>query len=150
MRLPENWQASVIQLLAIPGMLVAYYLLLYHNGVLFTTCGVSELFDCGQVSGPGSPYSSIGPIPIALLGMLGYSAIFLVVWLQDWSDFISDNLPELVLGLVGLAFLFSLGLTLMELLVIHAFCQFCLYSSAIVLVMFVLAISLLLSRRNAP
>lgn len=150
MTLPKNWQALVIQLLAVPGMLLAYYLLLYHNGVLFTSCTVNEFFDCGQVSGPGSPYSSIGPIPVALLGLLGYGSLFLVVWLANWSETIEEYLPELMAGLVGLAFLFTLGLTLLELLVIHAFCQFCLYSAAIVLLMLILAISLLLSSRREP
>lgn len=148
MNIPEKWQALVIQLLAVPGMLVAYYLLLYHNGVLFTTCTVNDFFDCGQVSGPGSPYSSIGPIPVALIGLLGYVAIFLIVWLGNWSSYIDDYLPELLAGLVGLAFLFTLGLTGLELVVIHAFCQYCLYSAAIVLVMLVLAISLLVSQRR--
>jgi uncharacterized membrane protein len=148
MNIPEKWQALVIQLLAVPGMLVAYYLLLYHNGVLFTTCTVNDFFDCGQVSGPGSPYSSIGPIPVALIGLLGYAAIFLVVWLGNWSSTIDDYLPELLAGLVGLACLFTLGLTGLELVVIHAFCQYCLYSAAIVLVMLVLAISLLVSQRR--
>lgn len=148
MNLPKNWQALIIQLLAVPGTLVAYYLLLYHNGVLFTTCTVNDFFDCGQVSGPGSPYSSIGPVPVALIGLLGYGAIFLVVWLSNWSGPIDEYLPELLTGLVGLAFIFTLGLTLLELAVIHAFCQYCLYSAAIVLVMFILAISFLVSQRR--
>lgn len=148
MNLPKNWQALVIQLLTVPGTLVAYYLLLYHNGVLFTTCTVNDFFDCGQVSGPGSPYSSIGPIPVALIGLLGFVAIFLVVWLSNWSSSIDEYLPELLAGLVGLAFIFTLGLTVLELAVIHAFCQYCLYSAAIVLVMFVLAISFIISQRR--
>ncbi len=148
MKIPREWQALVIQLLAVPGMLVAYYLLLYHNGVLFTTCGVNDWFDCGQVSGPGSPYSAIGPIPVALIGLIGYAAIFLSVWLREWIALIEDYLPELLFGLVGLAFLFSLGLTALEILVIHAFCQFCLISGGIILVMFALAISLLVSARR--
>jgi uncharacterized membrane protein len=141
MVLPENWQARLIQLLAVPGIMVAYYLLLFHSGSLFTTCTVNDWFDCGQVSGPGAPYSSIGPIPVALLGLLGYALIFLVVWLKDWIHLIEDYLPELVFGIVGLAFLFTLGLTALELLVINAFCQYCLYSAAIVTIMFILAIS---------
>jgi uncharacterized membrane protein len=141
MVLPENWQARLIQLLAVPGIIVAYYLLLFHSGSLFTTCTVNDWFDCGQVSGPGAPYSSIGPIPVALLGLLGYALIFLVVWLKDWIHLIEDYLPELVFGIVGLAFLFTLGLTALELLVINAFCQYCLYSAAIVTIMFILAIS---------
>jgi len=123
-------------------------LLLFHSGSLFTTCSVNEWFDCGQVSGPESPYSSIGPVPVALLGLLGYASIFIVVWLQEWIPLVEDNLPELVVGLVSLAFLFTLGLTALELFVIHAFCQYCLYSAAIVTVMFILAISYVLSSRR--
>lgn len=148
MNLPDKWQALVIQLLAVPGMLLAYYLLLYHNGVLFTSCTVNDFFDCGQVSGPGSPYSSIGPIPVALIGLIGYMTIFLVVWLGNWSELIDDYIPELLVGLTGLALLFTLGLTALEAFVIHAFCQFCLYSAAIILVMFALALSLLISQRR--
>ena len=150
MAVPKDWPLRVIQLLAVPGMLVAYYLYLYHSGSLFTTCTVNDFFDCGQVSGPGSPYASIGPIPVALIGLVGYATIFLVIWLKDWIGFISDNLPELVMGLVGLAFLFTLGLTALEMFVIHAFCQYCLYSAAIVLTMLVLALYHLFRRnRNA-
>jgi len=150
MSLPKDWPVRVIQLLAVPGMLVAYYLYLFHSGSLFTTCTVNDIFDCGQVSGPGSPYSSIGPIPVALIGLLGYAVIFLMVWVRDWFSVIADNLPELIFGVVGLAFLFTLGLTLLELLVIHAFCQYCLYSAVIILIMFILAILYLVgSRREA-
>ncbi|MFN2171949.1 MAG: vitamin K epoxide reductase family protein [Candidatus Promineifilaceae bacterium] len=148
MQIPNRWQALLIQLLAVPGMLVAYYLFLYHRGVLFTNCTINEIFDCGQVSGPGAAYSSIGPIPVALIGLIGYATIFLVVWLGNWSELIDDYLPELLMGLVGLAFLFTIGLTSLEIFVIHAICQFCLYSAIIVLLMFVLALSLAFSRRQ--
>lgn len=150
MTLQKDWPVRIIQLLAVPGMLVAYYLYLFHSGSLFTTCTVNDLFDCGQVSGPGSPYSSIGPIPVALIGLIGYAAIFLLVWLRDWINLIEDNLPELIIGVVGLAFLFTLGLTLLEMFVIHAFCQYCLYSAAIILIMFILAIIYLVGSRKQP
>lgn len=146
--IPKGWQAHAIQLLAVPGTLVAYYLYLFHEGVLFTTCTVNEFFDCGQVSGPSSPYASIGPIPVALIGLIGYGIIFLIVWLKEWIPFIGDNLAELLIGVVGLAFLFTVGLTALELFVIHAFCQYCLYSAFIVLIMFTLAVSYLLSQNK--
>ncbi|MDX1413023.1 MAG: vitamin K epoxide reductase family protein [Candidatus Promineifilaceae bacterium] len=148
MAVPKDWQARFIQLLSVPGMLVAYYLLLYHSGSLFTTCTVNEWFDCGQVSGPASPYASIGPIPVALIGVMGYGSIFLVIWLKEWISFVKDYLPELLAGIIGIAFLFTLGLTVLELLVIHAFCQFCLYSAAIVTAMFILAVSYMISSRR--
>ena len=61
---------------------------------------------------------------------------------------IAENLPELLAGIVGLAFLLTLGLTGLELFVIHAFCQYCLYSAVIVIVMFILAISIIFKSRK--
>jgi uncharacterized membrane protein len=148
MTVPKDWPLRIIQLLALPGILVAFYLYLYHSGSLFSTCTINEFFDCGQVSGPGSPYASIGPIPVALIGLVGYVTIFFVVWIQDWVEIVAENLPELMMGIVSLAFLFTLGLTALELFVIHAFCQYCLYSAAIILVMFLLAIVQLIRSRK--
>jgi uncharacterized membrane protein len=139
-RLPEDWPIRVIQLLAVPGMMVAFYLLLFHNGNLINACTASGWDDCGQVSGPDAPYSSIGPIPVALIGLAGYVAIFLVAWLADWWLWLDENLPELMVALTGLAFLFSLGLTALELFVIEAICRYCVVSAVIVTIMFVLAI----------
>jgi hypothetical protein len=35
---PADWQVRLIQLLAIPGLIIAFYLLLYHNGNLVSVC----------------------------------------------------------------------------------------------------------------
>ncbi len=139
----ENWQARVIQLLAVPGLLLAFYLLLYHNGIIPDICHASGWEDCGLVSGPNATYSAIGPIPVALIGFIGYALIFLVTWLAPWSDLVDRYQPELLLGLTGLAFVFTLGLTGLEVFVIHAFCRFCLISAAIITVMLILAVSFL-------
>jgi uncharacterized membrane protein len=144
----RDWQARLIQLLAVPGILVAYYLLLYHNGQVVLLCGEGGWDDCGRVSGPGAPYAAVGPMPVALIGLIGYGLLFLVVWLQDWLPVVDGNLPELLAGLTGLAFFFTLVLTGLELFVIHAFCRYCLVSAAIVTVMFGLAVSYLLSSRR--
>jgi uncharacterized membrane protein len=82
---------------------------------------------------------------VALIGLLGYAAIFLVVWLKDWLPIIEDNLPELLVGLTGFALLFSLGLTALELFVIHAVCRYCVISAGLIVIMFGLAISYLRS-----
>ena len=142
---PEDWQIRLIQLLAIPGLVVAFYLLLFHNGNLVNACTASGWDDCGKVSGPDAPYSSIGPIPVALIGLVGYATIFLLSWLKDWWPLLDDYSPELMVGLTGFAFLFSLLLTALELFVINAICRFCVVSAVIVTIMFVLAISYLRS-----
>jgi len=139
-RWPEDWPILIIQLLAVPGMMVAFYLLLYHNGDLIGACSASGWDDCGQVSGPGAKYAAIGPIPVALIGLAGYAAIFLAVWLANWWSWIDENIPELMIVLTGLAFLFSLGLTVLEIFVIGAICRYCVVSAIIVTVMFVLAL----------
>jgi len=142
MRLPEAWQLRLIQLLAVPGIALAHYLLLFHQGKLFLTCEPG-IWDCGLVSAPDAPYASIGPVPVAFIGLAGYVAIFLVIWLRAWLPKLDDYMPELMLGLTGLAFLFSLGLTALEAFVIHAFCQYCVVSAVIVTLMFGLSISYL-------
>jgi uncharacterized membrane protein len=138
--LPDDWQVRLIQLLAVPGLLLAFYLLLYHEGKLVDVCTASGWDDCGKVSGPDAPYSSIGSIPVALIGLVGYAALFLVVWLKNWLAPVEDYLPELLVGLTAVAFLFSVGLTGLELLVIHAICRFCVVSAVIITVMFGLAL----------
>jgi uncharacterized membrane protein len=142
-RWPEGWQVRLIQLLAVPGMLLAFYLLLYHDGKLVEVCTAGGWNDCGKVSGPGAPYSAIGPVPVALIGLLGYATLFLLAWLKDWLAVVEDYLPELLVGLSAVAFLFSLGLTGLELFVIHAICRYCVVSAVIISLIFVLSIDYL-------
>ena len=138
-----DWQLRIIQALAVPGMLVAFYLLLYHNGNLIAACSGSGWDDCGAVSGPGAPYADIGGIPVALIGLLGYALIFSAVWLRDWLPALDDNLPEILIGLTGLAFGITAVLTALEAFVIHAFCRYCLVSAGIITIMLILSISFL-------
>lgn len=138
----QDWQVRVIQLLAVAGLLVAFYLLLFHNGVLVAGCTDTGWDDCGSVSGPDAPYASIGPVPVALIGLIGYAVIFLVTWLKDWSP-VRDYLPEILVGLTVFSFAFMLFLTGLELVVIHAFCRYCLVSAGFVTIMLILSISYL-------
>jgi vitamin-K-epoxide reductase (warfarin-sensitive) len=143
MVLRPGWQVSLIQLLAVPGLLLSFFLYLFHEDLLVAACVPGGWDDCGAVSGPGAPYASVGPIPVAAIGFAGYAAIFLVAWLRDWSDTIAAYLPELLVGLTGIAVLFTTYLTALEIFVIHAVCRYCLVSAAIILVMLILSISYL-------
>lgn len=147
--IPDKWQVRLIQLLTVPGLLVAFYLLLYHNGVLVASCKVGGWEDCGLVSGPNAPYASLGPIPVALIGLVGYATLFLLTWLPAWLPPLRRYLPELLVGVTGLALLFTLGLTALELFVIHAVCRYCLVSAAIIVAMFALAVSYLIATNRA-
>lgn len=143
----EDWQLRLIQLLSVPGMLLAYYLYLFHEGVLIVGCKVGSIFDCGTVSGPGAQYASIGPVSVAFIGLTGYAVIFLLVWLRDWENPLMDYLPEIMIAVTGFALLFTLGLTALELFVIHAFCQYCVISAVFVVILFGLAVSYLRSAK---
>lgn len=145
----QDWQLRVIQPIAVLGLLVAHYLLLFHNGVLLSGCTGSGWDDCGAVSGPGAPYASVGPIPVALIGLVGYAVIFALTWLKDWSPLREGYLPELLVGAAGFGFLFTLVLTGLEAFVIHAFCRYCLVSAVLITIILVLAISYLRSKQSA-
>jgi uncharacterized membrane protein len=143
---PQDWQLRLIQLLAIPGLIVAFYLLLFHSGELNGACSVSGWDDCGQVSGPNAPYSAIGPVPVALIGLVGYSVLFLLTWLNGWHTRLNDVMPELLVALTALAFVFSLGLTALEIFVLQAICRYCIISAVLVTAMFALSVSYLRSQ----
>lgn len=145
----EDWPVGLIQLLAVPGLLLSFFLWLYHEEMLVGACVPSGWDDCGQVSGPGAPYASVGPIPVAALGFAGYALIFLLAWLRDWSATLDDYLPELLVGLTGIAFLFTAYLTALELFVIHAICRYCVVSALIVTVQLILALVYLLRRNRS-
>ncbi len=139
----EDWQIRIIQILSVAGLLLAFFLYLYHDGSLVGVCSASGWDDCGQVSGPDARYSAIGPIPVALIGLLGYVFIYLLTWLRDWLPIVDDYLPEVMVGTTGLAFLFTLWLTGLEIFVIHAICRYCVISAIVITIMFVLSISYL-------
>ncbi len=141
----DKWQLRIIQLFSVAGIVVAFYLLLFHKGSLISACTTNTWFDCGEVSGPGAPYASIGPIPVALIGLIGYIAIFLAIWLDDWIPLLSDYLPEIMIGMTSLALVFTLYLTALEFFMIHAFCQYCVVSAIFIVIMFGLSISYLRS-----
>lgn len=137
----QDWQLRSIQIISVLGLLTAQYLYLFHEGVLIVSCTGSGWDDCGAVSGPTAPYSAIGPIPVALIGLIGYAFIFLLTWLKDWEPLAESYLPELLLGAASLALLFTIGLTALEAFVIHAFCRYCLLSALFVSIIFILALS---------
>lgn len=147
-RFPTDWPVHIIQLLAVVGMLISFYLYLYHANVVDLSCANNAFFDCSRVSGPTSPYSVIGELPVALIGLLGYGVIFLVTWLRLlWS--LVDRLAALtLLALTGIGLLFTVYLKVLELTVIHAICEYCLYSAVVMAVMFGLALYYFRQRRR--
>ncbi len=67
-----------------------------------------------------SSYSEIGPIPVALLGLIGYVLILVSLFVRG------DVGRALTFMLTLSGFAFSLYLTYLEVFVIDAICQWCL------------------------
>lgn len=123
---------SLIGILA--GLGIAVYLLIVHYRDDLLVCGVGG--DCHAVQ--QSSYATIGPIPVALLGVLLMGAL-LVLWLARYVR------PEQAFAATSLSFAFLLAgvvsegyLTYLEIWVIEAICQWCV-AFAIVLVLLLVA-----------
>lgn len=144
-----DWHIRIIQLLAVPGLLISFYLWLFHNGNLVAVCAPSGWDDCGLVSGPDAPFSSVGPVPVAAIGFAGYAVIFGLIWVREWIGLVEAFLPEMLVGVTTVALLFTLYLTGLELFVIHAFCRYCIVSGIIVLIMFLLSLVYLREQNTA-
>jgi uncharacterized membrane protein len=108
------------------GLIVSGYLAYVEMTQVKAVCG--PVGECNIVQ--SSPYAQIAGIPIAVLGLFFYLTV-IALWLLQRVD----NMRRLVLwALVGLTIfgtLFSLYLTLLELLVIGAICMWCLTSAVV-------------------
>lgn len=118
----------VVAALALTGTFVAAYLLLYKLGVFGTIiCG-----DSGCETVQASPWAYFLGIPVAGWGLAGYLAIFVTAFLGTQPRFAADRRVAIaLLGLTGVAFLFSVYLSVLEEFVIGAWCQWCIVSAVI-------------------
>lgn len=128
---PRN--RMILAILSLLGLLVSLYMLAYAVGLTGSViCGIG---DCEAVQ--SSPYSRIGPFPVAGFGVAGYLTLMALSLLGLQSPFYRAGwIPPLLLagGIIGLAF--SVYLTYLEAFVIRAWCQWCVSSAVIMLLAF--------------
>jgi uncharacterized membrane protein len=134
-----TWRLWGISVLALIGLGVAGYLTYekFSGGGLICWGGSQ---DCEAVQ--NSPYSQVGPIPVAVLGLIGYLVFLVVTALQIRTSSLEARrlLAGVNFGLALGAFLYSVYLTYLELFVIYAICTWCVISAVLVLFILVLAI----------
>jgi uncharacterized membrane protein len=121
----KDWSLPALAFL---GLAVSLYLFYVQITPSEAVCG--PVGDCNTVS--ASPYARLfGVIPIGLLGIVGYAAIFFA-WLGASSSgrVIPTYASWALLGMAFLATVFSLYLTFLEAFVIRAVCMWCLLSAA--------------------
>jgi uncharacterized membrane protein len=134
--------------LALVGLLVSTYLLLYKIGVVGTLRCVGG-GGCERVN--TSRWSSFLGLPVAAFGVAGYVLLLGIAMYGLGSD--RAGRPEATRWLAALSALglfFSFYLLALELFVIHAVCLWCTVSGVTILAIFVLSAGALRKPSRAP
>jgi uncharacterized membrane protein len=122
-----------IALLSLLGLADSLYLTVEHVTGQSVRCTI--VAGCSEVL--SSSYATVASgIPLAAVGAAAYFTVFSLATLAIFGYRIAG---KLLAPLTGLMVLVSLWLIYLQAFVIHAFCQFCLLSAAITIVMFVIA-----------
>ena len=111
----------LVALLALMGVVVASLALHVHYSTETEPCSINEKWDCGIVN--HSPYAVIGPVPVAAIGIAGYTAMLVLALARR---------KKLVLAAALVALAFSLYLTHIEKDVLLVWCVYCVTSLGIV------------------
>ena len=117
-----NWLIGLLLLSALVGFSDASFLTGKYYAGEIPPCGAAG---CEEVL--TSQYATVGPIPIALLGVIYYLAVF-ILFFHFWT---SGKVSSLKLGVFisAVGFLISLSLIYLQLFVIEAICLYCLISA---------------------
>lgn len=123
-----------VSLLALVGLFVSVYLLLYHMGFYgVLACGAGS---CEAVQ--ASKYAKFLGISVPAWGVAFYGAVFMLALVQQ-AGREETSLPGRLLALAALGGLgFSIYLTAIELFVLHAVCMWCVVSAILAVGIFLL------------
>jgi uncharacterized membrane protein len=134
----EGLILRLILVLSLIGIALSGFLTYAHYNVASLPPGICPGDGCSDVW--TSEYATILGIPVAVLGLLGYIALFGLSYLRlYYRDLeIVENFPTymLIFAIVGGAF--SIYLTAIEFFVIHAVCDYCF--SAFIVMMVILGL----------
>jgi len=132
----EKRLSQLAILLTIIGLLVSIYMTIYKITSNDSMCIGSG--DCKTVN--ASRYAEVYGIPVAVLGVVGYSAILAVLLLERKPGFFQQNGSLLFFGLSLTGFLFSLYLIFVEVALIKAYCPFCITSQTVMTIIFIISV----------
>jgi uncharacterized membrane protein len=130
----------IIACVALVGLADAIYLTVQHVTGQSVRCTIVS--GCSEVL--SSSYASFNGIPLALIGAIAYFTVFSLAILAAFSY---PLVRKLLVVAVGLMFLTTLWLLYLQAFVIGHFCQFCLLSAAVTIVL--TALMIIVSRRTA-
>lgn len=132
-------------MLALAGIFVALYLLLYKLGIIGElSCSVGS---CETVN--SSKWAKFLGLPVAGWGVAWYVGTFVLALVSTGERYADSPLISLVLlGNAAVGWVFSLYLTWLELFRIHAICQWCVISAIIVTIIFFICVADYLESRR--
>lgn len=133
------WSYLIAALVSLVGLADALYLTVEHLTGQSLRCTI--ISGCSEVL--SSSYAQIGSIPLAAVGAFAYFTVFSLAILAAFG-YRFVRLP--LAALVALMFLTTLWLLYLQAFVIRHFCQYCLLSAAVTIVLTVLV--LIAHRRN--
>jgi uncharacterized membrane protein len=120
-------------LLSLFGLADAVYLTIEHVTGQSVRCTI--VAGCSEVL--SSSYAVVGGVPLAAIGAAAYFSVFSLAILAAFGYRVAASL---LTPLVVAMFLVSLWLIYLQAFVIRAFCQFCLFSALITLLLLVVAL----------
>ena len=123
-----------VSLLALVGLFMSIYLLLYHMGFYgVLVCGAGS---CETVQ--ASKYANFLGVSVPAWGVAWYGAVFVLALMQQ-AGRAESSVPGRLLALASLGGLgFSIYLTAIELFVLHAICLWCVLSAILAVCIFLL------------
>ena len=124
---------AVAAIVALFGLADGIYLTVEHVTGRTAQCIASS--GCQDVL--SSKYAAMGPIPLASLGALAYFTAFSTALLAAFG---SEKCRSLFALLVVVMFLTTLWLLYLQAYVLHAFCDYCLFSAGVTTVLTVIAL----------
>jgi uncharacterized membrane protein len=130
----RNRLYSVAAIVALFGLADGIYLTVEHVTGRTAECIASS--GCQEVL--SSKYAAVGPMPLAALGGLAYFTAFSVALLAAFGFARCRSLFAL---LVGLMFAITLWLFYLQAFVLHAFCDYCLFSAGVTTVLTGIAVA---------
>ena len=110
------WLRRVMIVIAVLGIALASYLVYVHYSGARPACTAGQT--CLKVQ--TSVWSKVGGIPVSLIGLIGYIAIFFALIAPD-----RDETRIITLGMTLIGVCFSGYLTYRELFTIHLLCEEC-------------------------
>jgi uncharacterized membrane protein len=122
---------GVAAVVSIVGLIDSIYLTVEHLAGRSVQCTI--VHGCGEVL--SSSYASVRGIPLALIGAAAYFTVFSLATLAVFGYKSAARLLPII---VGLMFLTTLWLFYLQAVVIKSFCQFCLLSALVTVILTVL------------